>query len=309
MRKDWLAHLAHLYPRVYTGLMATRDELYRQALALRDSGHQCGEISKTLGVPRRTLQYWFARARDSADTSSRPQPLEQIKEADQNWTQCEQRLRSQSFTDPKQIEAMTEAALKSEISQPVVSPEKAKAIRKIAGSGDILRAAADLSDAEPEEWAILGETYCPDFLKSWQCGKLLFYLASGIHRAIALARVGVRLGDFEVWLARASNRVEPFVSFIELCSMAQASAYTRLQRMIMRKSPGWQALAWSLERLSPEIFARHVVDDDGPEDSSFAEVGDDNLKRAALAYIVSDNDRKAVEVEFVDLDEIEGRNE
>ena len=306
------------------GMQNRRKEFF-QAITLREQGHQVKEISQTLGIPLRTIQLWFAKYK--ADPEYCPATHREISAAGGRkggvvTGQRKRRLRSMSQTPPEVLamlahaveraeaqDAMREKPESTPIAPEVPLEERLTSVREHAGKGDFLQTGAELSDASPEEWEELGKVFRPDFLKSWQCGRLFFYLASGIHRAISLARVGIRPADFELWLARASNHAEPFATFIDLCSMAQASACARLQRQVMKKSPGWQALSWSLEKLSPEIFAKHVLEERSLEESSFADVGDDNLKRTALAYIVASNDRKPADVEFVDLDEIEGRNE
>lgn len=182
-------------------------------------------------------------------------------------------------------------------------------VRQLVASGELLEAAAILDDATPDHWSTFGEMVCPDFLRPWQCGRLLFYLACGVHRGVALARVGVPIGEYEEWLAHAANRKEPWRTLVALCGSAQASACARMQDEINSKQPGWQAVAWSLEKISPEIYARHVSDDEIMRDGAFADVGDENLKRAALAYIVEDNDHSAAEAEHVDLDDLLERRE
>ncbi len=298
--------------------MDTRAERFKMAVALRDAGHQVKEISGLLQIPLRTIQNWFAVLRKNPDWV----PDDRSQKAGLAGAQKCKRIRALSQTPPLVIDMLSDAVAKAESLDAMkaadaaeadkieqASEERKQKIRSMSRSGDFLQAGAELSDAAPDEWEELGKVFAPEFLRSWQCGRLLFYLASGIHRAISLARVGIRLSEFEIWLTRAGNKVEPFSTFIDLCSMAQASACARLQKLVQKKTPGWQALSWSLERLSPEIFAKHVLDDRALEDSSFADVGDDNIKRTALAFIKADNDRTAADVEFVDLDEIEGRND
>lgn len=302
-------------------VMSAQQDNYRKALALREAGHQVKEISELLNVPLRTIQNWFARWRQ--DPGYVPMSQSQIAQLGAKiHHQKEKRIRALSQTSPMVVDMLSDAVAKAEAAEATQNQAAAEAekieresderkarIRSMSKAGDFLQAGAELSDAHPDEWEVLGATFAPEFLKSWQCGRLLFYLASGIHRAISLARVGIRLSEFEIWLTRASNKAEPFSTFIDLCSMAQASACARLQKLVQKKTPGWQALSWSLERLSPEIFAKHVIDERALEDSSFADVGDENIKRTALAFIKADNDRHAADVEFVDLDEIEGRDE
>lgn len=290
-----------------------------QALALRDAGHQVKQIVELLGVPSRTIQKWFQKNRE--DPHYVPKSMQEVSAL---GGESMRRLKTLEAVARRDIERMGDEIAQQEMAEAVstfdhavdVGPsqeeldaERLAKVRANCAGGDYLRAASEISDGYPDEWQQLGTIFAPEFLKSWQCGRLFWYLSSGVHRAISLARVGVRLGDFEVWLARASNHQEPYSTFIDLCSMAQASACARLQKSIQKKTPGWQALTWSLERISPEIFARHVMDERAADESSLADVGEDNLKRTALAYIIHDNDRKAAEIEHVDLDEIEGRNE
>lgn len=282
------------------------EEKKLKAIAMRKAGANYAEISAEIGVSTSQIGRWCESAglvRKRADFPKGPKSpgghgVRSGRGVPEHAPLTEQHI--------AKIDASLSRLL-SQVDPEEVDDDRKNVIREAAKTGDLLYAASQLQDGYPEEWEMLGEIVAPDFVNRWACAKLLFYLASGIHRATALARCGIRLGEYEVWCARAANNKEPYSSFIQLCAAAQASACVAIQRQISAHLAGWQALAWSLERLNPEIYARHSADDSAVEGGAFEDVGDDNLKRAALAYIVSDNDRKAVDVEFIDLDEIEGR--
>lgn len=302
--------------------MASKQDLFQTALALRDSGYSQAQIARMVGLSDRTVKRWFAKLRD--DPGFLPymgkkgfceirKPIGKNK----GGRPIETFLPSQNDRAAKLEEVAAEeaeSAIKNptgedKIDDPETDEERIEAAFELARAGELLHAGTMISDASPAEWKDFGEIASPDFLKSWQCGRLFFDLAGGVHRMIALARVGIKPGDFEIWTARAANRVEPYATFLDLCSMAQASACTRMQKLIQKKTPGWQALTWSLEKLSPEIYSRRLAETQTLDESGFADVGDDNLKRTALAFIIADNDRKAAESECIDLEEIEGRHE
>lgn len=276
------------------------EEKKKRAILMRKGGQTLESICEALDLNRSTLQRWCNAAGLTNQRHRYDVKMPKVGSRRQAKDSTHVMGRPQ-LASPEEVQAELNRL------DGIVDQDTEIRIRDAAKTGDLRRAASVLHDGCPEEWRMLGELIAPDFLKKDQSGLLLFHLAAGVHRATALARCGIRPGDFEVWAARAANRKEPWSSYIELCAAAQSSACIHIQHQIAAKAPGWQALAWTLERLSPEIYARHVGTEDQVEDAAFADVGDDNLKRTALAYIVSDNDRKAADVEYIDLDEIGGR--
>lgn len=283
------------------------DEIKQTAIRMRREGAPMRQIGEELGLKINTLARWFDQAglvRRQAGKVDTP-AVTHRRQADRSTHVMGQPTKTG-------LPAAMVAALKGEVPPAPTTqddPEIDDRVRQLVASGELLQAAAVLDDAAVDRWEWFGEMVTPEFLAPWQCGRLLYYLACGVHRGIALARVGVSIGDYEEWLAHASNRKEPWRTLVALCGSAQASACARMQDEINTKRPGWQAVAWSLEKISPEIYARHVSDDEIMRDGAFADVGDENLKRAALAYIVEDNDHSAAEAEHVDLDDLLERRE
>jgi len=279
------------------------DDTRETACRMREAGATTRQIAEELGLSAGTLQNWFkaaglTRARHVVVTPS--------------VTSRRQAGRSTHVLGGVQhagLPAELLGALRGAPAQPQPEPELDERVRQLVGAGELLQAAATLDDADAGSWAKFGAMIAPDFLRAWQCGRLLYYLACGVHRGVALARVGISPGDYEEWLAHAANRKEPWRTLVAVCASAQASACARMQHEINSKRPGWQAVAWSLERISPEIYARHPSEDETLQEGAFADVGDDNLKRVALAYIAEDNSRAAVEAECVDIDELLERHQ
>ena len=266
------------------------------AKSLRAQGFTYDSIAEKTGVSRGTLCDWF-RAEGMVRTKDACLPSIDVPD-------ISGKVRSPKHGAPKKPTPGTGFAF--EVAE--IEDERKDEIRNAARSGD-LRHLALMLGSDPNEWRFAGEIICPDFLDSKQCGRLCFDLASGVHRAVAIDHAFIDSADFEIWIARAQNRVEPFYSFIRFCIAAQGSGCVELSRRIARLTPGWQPLAWALERLRPECY--HVKGDREQtiDTDAFSEIGDDNIKRTALAFIKADNDRSASDVEFIDLDEIEGRNE
>ena len=282
------------------------DETKEAALRMRRANMPVRQIAAELGISHGTIEKWIEKAgmvRHREGKVRMPTVTKRRQAADSTHVMGQPR---KAFLPPEMV-----AALKGETPEPTeeTEPDVEQRVRDLVRAGDLLQAASVLDDAGVDGWQRFGEMVAPDFLKPWQCGRLFFYLACGVHRGIALARVGIHLGEYEEWLAHAANRKEPWQTLVALCASAQASACARMQDEVNSKRPGWQAVAWSLEKISPEIYARHVADDEVMKEGAFADVGDDNLKRAALAYIVEDNDHSAAVAEHIDLDELLERQE
>lgn len=168
--------------------------------------------------------------------------------------------------------------------------------------------AGQLRDGQADEWRFLGENCAPEFIEPWQFGSLLAALASGVHRQVALARVGIRTTEYDVWCANALMGRESYLRVVTLCSQAQASACAQISARIIdrQQQRGWQALAWMLSKLKPELFAKTNNAGEELVSSGLDDVDETTLKRVALAYINGDSGGEATDVEYVDLDELTG---
>lgn len=288
------------------------DDVAEQVVRLRSQGVTLRQISEALGVPLTSAQRLAKKAGLCNPHHKVKAPAVTKRRPRNDSTHVPHREKID--VAPEVIEAILEEKPVPLLKPPEVptvelDPDRERMIQDAAKTGDIDYAASVLVDGLPDEWRRLGELVTPDFLPRWKGSLLLYHLSSGMHRQIALARCGIRLGDYETWLGYASNGKEPFAGFLRLCSAAQASACVNIQRQIAAKMPGWQALAWTLEKLSPEIYARRMGPEQVAQESGLSEVGDEALKRTALAAILDDNDHRALDVEFVDLEEIEGRTD
>lgn len=247
--------------------MIDRNELRIKAAEMRSRGASLNEICEATGLPTTTAYRWIKKI---------DKQVESIEVADAAAEDLEARK--------KYIESLVRT-----YRSPVY----------IAGQ---------LRDGQADEWQYLGEQVAPDFLEPWQFGSLLAALASGVHRQVALARVGIKPTEFEVWCANALMGKQTYLQVVTLCSQAQASACAHISARIIdrQQQKGWQALAWMLSKLRPELFAK--VNGGGEElvSSGLDDVDESTLKRVALAYINGGDGGEATDVEYVDLDELTG---
>lgn len=277
-----------------------REEQRRQVITLRQGGAPVQQIAETVGVHPSTVSAWL---KDAGLTRQR----EKVR------TPTVSRRRSKSthvIGQPRKAYLDPEAVLSllsgDEAAEQKEDDDRLRQYEEAVRTGQLMKAAAMIPDGKIDLWRQLGVTAAPSFLLSWQSGELLALLAEGVHRSVALSRVGLSSGDFEIWLSYALNHTEPYAEFCGLCCQAQSSAAVMFQRVIGRKMPGWQAVAWQLERLQPEIFSFRS-DDRELREGYFDDVPDSDLEKAALAFMENHGQIRLAQdggVEYLDLDEL-----
>lgn len=77
---------------------------------------------------------------------------------------------------------------------------------------------------------------------------ILDALRLGHFRKVACQLAGIHPETMRGWAERARNGEEPFASFIDDATLAEAEGEDRQLKLVQAGAPGWQSNAWVLER-------------------------------------------------------------
>jgi len=86
--------------------------------------------------------------------------------------------------------------------------------------------------------------------------KIVKYAAKGIPRCKIAGLVGVHPGTLSEWCQRGREGKKPYAEFNEALKRAESrSIAVDLETIRKASKQTWQAAAWRLERLHPDLFS------------------------------------------------------